>query len=92
MAAAAAAPSARREDIVRGWADLPLFTAVFAGQRDDDVTTAGVLPDALIEVARSGRADDFRATGFDTIRDVRRASPLRCPGSSCEPRGVLLPG
>lgn len=67
---AAAALSARREDIVRGWADLPLFTSVFAGQRDDAEATAGLLLDALIEVAGSGRTDDFGAPSFDTIRDV----------------------
>ena len=67
---AAAALSARREEIVRGWADLPLFTSVFAGQRDDAEATAGLLLDALIEVARSGQTDDFRAPSFDTIRDV----------------------
>lgn len=67
---AAAALSARREEIVRGWADLPLFASVFAGQRDDAEVTAGLLLDALIEVARSGRTDDFRAPSFDTIRDV----------------------
>jgi len=67
---AAAALSARREDIVQGWADLPLFTSVFAGQRDDAEAMAGLLLDALIEVARSGRTDDFGAPSFDTIRDV----------------------
>jgi rsbT co-antagonist protein RsbR len=67
---AAMALSSRREDIVQGWADLPLFTTVFAGQRDDAVATAGLLLDALIDVARSGRIDDFGAPGFDTIRDV----------------------
>lgn len=67
---AAAALSARREDIVRGWADLPLFTSVFAGRRDDAEATAGLLLDALIEVARSGRTDDFGTPSFDTIRDV----------------------
>ena len=67
---AAMALSSRREDIVQGWADLPLFTSVFAGQRDDAVATAGLLLDAVIDVARSGRIDDFGAPGFDTIRDV----------------------
>jgi rsbT co-antagonist protein RsbR len=67
---AAMALSSRREDIVQGWADLPLFATVFAGQRDDAVATAGLLLDALIDVARSGRIDDFEAPGFDTIRDV----------------------
>jgi rsbT co-antagonist protein RsbR len=63
---AATALSARRTDIVRGWADLPLFTTVFAGQRDDAEATAGLLLDALIAVARSGRTDDFSAPSFGT--------------------------
>ena len=69
-AGAAAALSARREDIVRDWAGLPLFTTVFADQRDDAEAMAGLLLEAVIDVTRSGRADDFRAPGFDTIRDV----------------------
>ena len=52
---AATAMSARRADIVQGWLDLPLFTTVFAGQRDDAEAAAETLLDALIEVA--GPAD-----------------------------------
>ncbi len=67
---AATVMSARRADIVRGWLELPLFTTVFAGQRDDAEAAADTLLDALIEVARSGRTDDFRAPTFKMISDV----------------------
>jgi len=67
---AATVMSARRADIVQGWLDLPLFTTVFAGQRDDAEAAAETLPGVLIEVARSGRTDDFRAPTFKMISDV----------------------
>jgi rsbT co-antagonist protein RsbR len=43
---AAAALAARREEIARRWADLPLFTTVFAGQREDAHGAASRLVDA----------------------------------------------
>jgi rsbT co-antagonist protein RsbR len=67
---AAAALAARREEIAQQWAGLPLFTTVFAGQRDDAHAVAGRLVDALVEAARSGRTDDFRSAAFATVRDV----------------------
>ena len=67
---AATVMSARRADIVQGWLGLPLFATAFAGQRDDAEAAAGMLLDALIEVAGSGRTDDFRAPTFKMISDV----------------------
>jgi rsbT co-antagonist protein RsbR len=62
--------AARREEIARGWADLPLFTTVYAGQRDDAVVAATRLVEALVELAESGQTDNFRAPGFAAVRDV----------------------
>ena len=70
VAGAAQLLAARREEIARGWADLPLFTTVYAGQRDDAVVAATRLVEALVELAQSGRTDDFRAAGFAAVRDV----------------------
>jgi rsbT co-antagonist protein RsbR len=69
-AGAATALVARREEIARHWADLPLFTTVFAGQHDDALATAGRLLDALVETARTGRTDDFRSPSFGAVSDV----------------------
>jgi rsbT co-antagonist protein RsbR len=62
--------AARKDEIVRGWADLPLFTTVYGGQRDESTAEAGRLLDALVELAGSGRTDDFRAPGFAAVREV----------------------
>ncbi len=62
--------AARQDEIVRGWADLPLFTTVYGGQRDESMAEAGRLLEALGELARSGRTDDFRAPGFAAVREV----------------------
>lgn len=69
-AEAAAVLAARRDEIAKHWADLPLFTTVFAGQRDDAVAAAGELVDALVETGRSGDTDDFRAAGYGAVRKV----------------------
>jgi rsbT co-antagonist protein RsbR len=71
---AAAALAARREEIARRWADLPLFTTVFAGQREDAHGAASRLVDALVDAGRSGRTDDFRAGAFAEVSDV--ATPV----------------
>ena len=70
VADAAKTLAARREEIARGWADLPLFTTVYASQRDDAVVAATRLVEALVELAESGQTDDFRAPGFGAVRDV----------------------
>jgi rsbT co-antagonist protein RsbR len=62
--------AARQDEIVRGWADLPLFTTVYGGQRDESMAEAGRLLAALVELAGSGRTDDFRAPGFAAVREV----------------------
>lgn len=67
---AAAALAARREEIARSWAGLPLFTTVFGGQRDDAHGAAIRLVDALVDAARSGRPDDFRSAAFAAVSDV----------------------
>ena len=69
-AGAAKTLAARREEIARDWADLPLFTTVYAGQRDDAVAAATRLVEAMVELADTGRADDVRSTGFAAVRDV----------------------
>ena len=69
-AGAAKTLAARREEIARDWADLPLFTTVYAGQRDDAVAAAPRLVEAMVELADTGRADDVRSTGFAAVRDV----------------------
>ncbi|HWG11695.1 MAG TPA: STAS domain-containing protein [Streptosporangiaceae bacterium] len=70
IADAAQTLAARREEIARGWADLPLFTTVYGGQRDDAEVAATRLVEALVELAESGQTDDFRAPGFAAVRDV----------------------
>jgi rsbT co-antagonist protein RsbR len=70
IADAAQTLAARREEIARGWADLPLFTTVYGGQRDDAEVAATRLVEALVELAESGQPDDFRAPGFAAVRDV----------------------
>jgi rsbT co-antagonist protein RsbR len=67
---AAAALMARREEIARHWAGLPLFSTVFAGQPGDAQQAAARLVDALVEAARSGRTDDFRPAAFAAVSDV----------------------
>jgi rsbT co-antagonist protein RsbR len=62
--------AARRDEIARGWADLPLFTTVYGGQRDEAVAEATRLAEAVVELAESGRTDDFQAPGFAAVRDV----------------------
>ena len=62
--------AARRDEIARGWADLPLFTTVYGGQRDEAVAEATRLADAVVELAGSGRTDDFLAPSFAAVRDV----------------------
>jgi rsbT co-antagonist protein RsbR len=62
--------AARRDEIARGWADLPLFTMVYGGQRDEAVAEATRLAEAVVELAESGRTDDFQAPGFAAVRDV----------------------
>jgi rsbT co-antagonist protein RsbR len=70
IADAAQTLAARREEIARGWADLPLFTTVYGGQRDDAEVAATRLVEALVELAESGQTDDFRAPSFAAVRDV----------------------
>ena len=62
--------AARRADIARHWAELPLFTTVYGGQKDDAVAAANRLIEALVELAESGRTEDYRAPGFIAMRDV----------------------
>jgi rsbT co-antagonist protein RsbR len=62
--------AARREEIAHDWADLPLFTTTYGGQRDEAVAIATRLVEALVELAQSGRADDFQAPGFAAVRQV----------------------
>jgi rsbT co-antagonist protein RsbR len=67
---AAAALAGRREEIARHWADLPLFTTVFAGQREDAYGAAGRLVDALADAARLGRTEDLTSGSFAAVSDV----------------------
>jgi rsbT co-antagonist protein RsbR len=69
-AGAAQTLSARREEIARDWASLPLFTTVYGGQQDEAFAAAIRLVEAMIELAGSGRADDLQAPGFAAVRDV----------------------
>jgi rsbT co-antagonist protein RsbR len=62
--------AARREEIAHRWADLPLFTTAYGGQRDEALATATQLVEALVELAQSGRTDDFRTHGFAAVREV----------------------
>jgi rsbT co-antagonist protein RsbR len=68
-AEAAQTLAARRDEIARGWADLPLFTTVYGGQRDDAVAAASRLLEALVGLAESGRTEDYQAPGFGAIRE-----------------------
>jgi rsbT co-antagonist protein RsbR len=68
-AEAAQTLAARRDEIARGWADLPLFTTVYGGQRDDAVAAATRLVEAVASLAESGRTEDYQAPGFAAIRD-----------------------
>lgn len=68
--AAATALAERREEIARQWAGLPLFTTVYGGQHDDAMASANRLLDALIDLGRTGRADDFRSPAFASVSDV----------------------
>ena len=69
-AGAAKTLAARREEIARDWADLPLFTTVYAGQRDEAAAAATRLVEAMVEMADSGRVDDVQAPSFGAVRDV----------------------
>ncbi len=69
-AGAAKTLAARQEEIAHGWADLPLFTTVYAGQQDEAVAAATRLVEAMVELAESGRADDLQAPGFVAVREV----------------------
>ena len=69
-AEAAKTLSARRQEIAHDWADLPLFTTVYAGQRDDAAAAANRLVEAMVEMAESGRVDDVQAPAFGAVRDV----------------------
>jgi rsbT co-antagonist protein RsbR len=69
-AGAAQTLSARREEIARDWASLPLFTTVYGGQQDEAFAAAIRLVEAMVELAGSGRADDLQAPGFAAVRDV----------------------
>jgi rsbT co-antagonist protein RsbR len=69
-AGAAETLSARREEIARDWASLPLFTTVYGGQQDEAFAAAIRLVEAMVELAGSGRADDLQAPGFAAVRDV----------------------
>ena len=69
-AGAAQTLSARREEIARDWASLPLFTTVYGGQQDEAFAAAIRLVEAMVELAGSGRADDVRAPSFAVVRDV----------------------
>jgi len=69
-AGAAETLSARREEIARDWASLPLFTTVYGGQQDEAFAAAIRLVEAMVELAGSGRADDVRAPSFAVVRDV----------------------
>ena len=69
-AGAAQTLSARREEIARDWASLPLFTTVYGGQQDEAFAAAIRLVEAMVELAGSGRADDVRAPSFAIVRDV----------------------
>ncbi|MEV5321037.1 STAS domain-containing protein [Streptomyces sp. NPDC052687] len=59
----------RREQIAQRWADTTLFRTVFTVSRDEAVDACKAVVDALADVARSGRLEDLRAPGFDTVRD-----------------------
>ncbi len=69
-AGAAQTLSARREEIARDWAGLPLFTTVYGGQQDEAFAAAIRLVEAMVELAGSGRADDVQAPSFAMVRDV----------------------
>ena len=69
-AEAAKTLSARQDDIARDWADLPLFTTVYGGQRDEATAAAARLVEAMVEMAESGRVDDVQAPAFGAVRDV----------------------
>jgi rsbT co-antagonist protein RsbR len=62
--------AARRDEIAHGWAGLPLFTTVYGGQRDEAVAEATRLAEAVVDLAESGRTDDFLAPSFAAVRDV----------------------
>ncbi|MEV6959659.1 STAS domain-containing protein [Streptomyces sp. NPDC051207] len=74
----------RREQIAQRWADTALFRTVFTVSRDEAVEACKAVVDALAEVARSGRLEDVRAPGFDTVRDQlgRMAASRTRAGSS----------
>jgi rsbT co-antagonist protein RsbR len=69
-AGAAQTLSARREEIARDWAGLPLFTTVYGGQQDEAFAAAIRLVEAMVELAGSGQADDVQAPSFAIVRDV----------------------
>ncbi|MBC2864363.1 STAS domain-containing protein [Streptomyces mexicanus] len=60
----------RREQIAQRWADAALFRTVFTVSRDEAVEAGKVVVDALADVARSGRLEDLRAAGFESVRDL----------------------
>jgi rsbT co-antagonist protein RsbR len=59
----------RREQIAQRWAEAALFRAVFTVSRDEAVEACKAVVDALADVARSGRPEDPRAPGFDSVRE-----------------------
>ncbi|MER7623096.1 STAS domain-containing protein [Streptomyces sp. NPDC126503] len=59
----------RREQIAQRWAEAALFRTVFTVSRDEAVEACKAVVDALAEVARSGRLEDLRAPGFDSVRE-----------------------
>jgi rsbT co-antagonist protein RsbR len=62
--------AARREEVAHSWADLPLFTSAYGSQRDEAASAATRLVEAMVELAQSGRIDDYLAPGFTAVREV----------------------
>jgi rsbT co-antagonist protein RsbR len=62
--------AARREEVAHSWADLPLFTSAYGSQRDEAASAATRLVETMVELAQSGRIDDYLAPGFTAVREV----------------------
>jgi rsbT co-antagonist protein RsbR len=69
-AEAAQTLSARREEVAHSWADLSLFANAYVSQRDEAASAATRLVEAMVELARSGRIDDYLSPGFTAVREV----------------------
>ncbi|MFF5962027.1 STAS domain-containing protein [Streptomyces luteogriseus] len=78
----------RREQIAQRWADAALFRTVFTVSRDEAVEAGRAVAAALAAVAASGRLDDVRASGFESVRDQLGRMAASRARTGTDPDGV----